>query len=164
MCKHIFTFLYFRVNIYAFMFVHTHTYLKTPLVSTSLPAPVVACMHESWHITNMSCHAPHSKKCRTNHKWHMAHKKCLHLAFCSCCYRAAHLLLPSCSLSDMRPAKKLLFLVQKFYFRLIPKNYREYHRYSRTKFEGKTGVTADRDKIQFKLVNSSSIFNRTRTT
>jgi len=122
--------------------------------------------HDRSHGTLQICHVMHpiakSVEQITSGTWHI--KKCLHLAFCSCCYRAAHLLLPSCSLSDMRPAKKLLFLVQKFYFRLIPKNYREYHRYSRTKFEGKTGVTADRDKIQFKLVNSSSIFNRTRTT
>mmetsp|Transcript_66968 Transcript_66968/g.108600 ORF Transcript_66968/g.108600 Transcript_66968/m.108600 type:complete len:84 (+) Transcript_66968:242-493(+) len=31
-------------------------------------------------------------------------------------------------ISRRAPCNKLLFLVQKFHFRLIPKNYREYHR------------------------------------
>jgi len=33
-------------------------------------------------------------------------------------------------ISQHAPCNKLLFLVQKFHFRLIPKNYREYHWYS----------------------------------
>ena len=47
-------------------------------------------------------------------------------------------------MSDMRPGNKLLFLVPKFHFRRIPRNYREHHR----NFCEKTGITANSFSIK----------------
>jgi len=66
---------------------------------------------------------------------------------CTSCFSAV---VAKLLISRLVPCNKLLFLVKKFHFRLIPKNYREYHQYSckkagisRKYFSTREGRSAD---------------------